>query len=104
MSEVKNNDLASHIPDSKITFVDFWAPCCGPCKGLTPILEGLEKENPDKMKLVKVNIEDNQELSEKFGIRTVPTIIVYKDGQEKQRIIGSKPKKFWEEILTADDF
>ncbi len=72
--------------------VDFWAAWCGPCKMLAPILNSVAETESDKITVGKVNIEQEQQLASKFGIRSIPTMIFFKDGKEVKRISGIKSK------------
>lgn len=72
--------------------VDFWADWCGPCKTLAPVIEELAGEYDDKVKFAKVNIDENQELAAEHGIRAVPTLLLFKDGQVVEQIVGMKSK------------
>jgi thioredoxin 1 len=72
--------------------VDFWAPWCGPCRMVGPALEEIAGEYEGKVKVVKVNVDENQQIAGSHGIRSIPTIILYSDGKEQQRIIGLRPK------------
>ncbi len=80
--------LKSSVP----CVVDFWAEWCGPCKNLTPILEEISVELKGKIKIAKVNIDDNQELAAKFSIRSIPTMIIFKDGENIDTKVGLPPK------------
>lgn len=73
---------------SGVVLVDFWAPWCGPCKMQTPILEKVVAAVGDKAVIAKVNVDENPELAAKYGIRSIPTIILLKDGESKQQLIG----------------
>lgn len=75
------------------TAVDFWAPWCGPCKMVSPVLEEIARENPGRIKVVKVNSDENQDLSSQYGIQGIPTIILFRDGREVDRLIGVAPKE-----------
>jgi thioredoxin 1 len=72
--------------------VDFWAEWCGPCKMLTPVLEELSKENESKMNIFKVNVDENQQLAVKFGIRSIPTLLFFKGGEIQEQVVGLKSK------------
>ena len=73
---------------SGVVLVDFWAPWCGPCKMQTPILEKVAAAVGDKAVIAKVNVDENPELAAKYGIRSIPTIIILKDGENKQQLVG----------------
>lgn len=72
--------------------VDFWAEWCGPCKQLSPILDDVSKEMGDKVTVAKVNIDDNPESPQKYGVRGIPTLILFKDGKPVATKVGSMPK------------
>ncbi len=81
--------LKSDVP----VLVDFWAPWCGPCKMLTPIVEALAVDYAGKAKVVKVNVDDNQQLAQQFGIRGIPTTMVFKGGEVTSTLVGMQPKE-----------
>ena len=72
--------------------VDFWAPWCAPCKMIAPTLNEIAEEEDDKVTIAKVNVDQNKELAQKFQIRNIPTLIVFKNGKEQKRIMGVKSK------------
>ncbi len=76
------------VTKSGVVLVDFWAPWCGPCKMQTPILEKVAAEIGDKAVIAKVNVDENPELAAKYGIRSIPTLILLKDGANKQQFVG----------------
>ena len=78
--------------------VDFWAPWCGPCKMITPIIEELAGEFNGKVKIGKVNVDNNQDLAAKFGIRGIPTVMLFKNGEAINSFVGLRPK---EDLATA---
>ncbi|HDZ89349.1 MAG: thioredoxin [Deltaproteobacteria bacterium] len=87
--------LKADIP----AMVDFWAEWCGPCKVVGPTVEKLAKEYEGKIKIAKMDVDQNRETPAKFGIRNIPTLILFKDGQVAQTIIGAQPKSYLEEEL-----
>jgi thioredoxin 1 len=72
--------------------VDFWAEWCGPCKVVAPILDEIVADKEGKLRLGKINVDDNQDLARRFDVMSIPTMILFKDGEPKLRIVGAKPK------------
>ena len=79
---------ASDVP----VLVDFWAEWCGPCKMISPVLEEIAEEQAGKIQVVKLNIDDNLEVTRRFDVMSIPTLILFKDGEPVSRLIGAKPK------------
>jgi thioredoxin 1 len=79
---------ASDVP----LIVDFWAEWCGPCRMVAPVLEQIASENAGKVRLAKLNVDDAPGIAQRFGIMSIPTLLVFKDGQAKKRIVGAKGK------------
>lgn len=87
--------LQSDIP----VFVDFWAPWCGPCQMIAPIVESLAEEYEGRCKVGKLNVDDNPRTAMRFGIMSIPTLMVFKDGKVIERIVGAVPKEVMEGII-----
>ena len=91
-------ELSSETFDSTISgnalpvVVDFWAPWCGPCKAIAPILEELATEETGKVKICKVNVDNNSELANRYSVRAIPTILVFKNGNVETQIVGMTSK------------
>lgn len=80
------------LQSSTPVLVDFWAPWCGPCRMLAPSIEALSKDYDGKVKIGKLNTDDNGETAAKFGIRSIPTLLIFKDGQVVNQLVGALPK------------
>ena len=101
MTTIKNcneNDFENEVLKSNLpVIVDFWAEWCGPCKMLTPILEELSNEMKNEINVVKVNLDENQDLAMKYSIRSIPTLLLFKEGNLIDTKVGLLPKS---EIVT----
>ncbi|WP_406678262.1 thioredoxin [Moorella sp. ACPs] len=81
--------------------VDFWAVWCGPCRMMAPVLDQLAEDYAGNVKFAKVNVDENQELAARYGIMSIPTLVIFKDGREVGRVIGYMPKEKLKEQLEA---
>lgn len=88
-----NKDNFKEVTSSGVSLVDFWAPWCGPCKMLLPIIDELAQEFDGKAKICKVNIDENEDLAVEHGIRSVPTLLFFKDGKLEAQMIGVQAKQ-----------
>ena len=98
MKIVNSTEFKNEI-ESGIVLVDFFATWCGPCKMLAPVLEGLSSEMEGKAKIIKVDIDQSQDLADQFQISSVPTMIVFKDGQKADMLVGFLPKERIQESI-----
>ena len=100
--EINNANFESEVLKSETpVLVDFWAEWCGPCKMLGPVLDEIAGEQAGRAKVVKVNIDDNPELAERFGIRAIPTLLFFADGTVRNQTVGVASKKAIVSALEA---
>lgn len=100
MLHLSSLNFANEIRSSHLVVVDFWAPWCGPCRALGPIVEQVASEVGPNVSIGKLDIDECPELAEKLGIQSIPTVIFFKDGAEVKRIVGLSTKA---DILAAID-
>jgi len=90
---VSDNDFAAEVLESSLpVLVDFWAEWCGPCRMVAPIVEEIGAENADKLKVVKLNVDENPGTARDYGIMSIPTLLVFRGGTAEKRIVGAKGK------------
>lgn len=94
------SDLVKHVNEDRLaaevstgtSLVDFWAPWCGPCRALAPVLDELAEEVGTQARILKVNVDENAGAATRFGVRTIPTLILFQDGKVVDRLVGGRPK------------
>jgi thioredoxin 1 len=98
--EVNDKNFKSEVLEGEgKVLVDFWAPWCGPCKMQTPILEKIAQSGASTAKITKLNTDENPETAQNFGIHSIPTIIIFENGSEVERLIGVQPENILKEKL-----
>lgn len=91
ISANKNNFNQEVLNSDKPVLIDFWAPWCGPCRMVVPLVEEIAKERSD-IKVVKINVDEEQELAMQFGVMSIPTLVVMKNGKIVNQVTGARPK------------
>ena len=97
-----NTNFDSLLQDDKLVVVDFWATWCGPCRMISPILDEAEMEMGDKFTLVKVNVDDAEEIAARFRIMSIPTLLFFKNGQVVDKTVGAMPKAMLRDKINAN--
>ena len=103
MAQIATNTSFDGLLESeKLVIVDFWATWCGPCRMLSPLLDEVEEEMADKIVVVKVNVDDADEIAMRFRIMSIPTLLFFKNGQMVDRSVGAMPKSMLVEKINAN--
>ncbi len=102
VAEVSDANFANDVVESaEPVLVDFWAPWCGPCRAIAPMVEELAAENAGSLKVVKVNIDESPKAAQDYGVSSIPTIMVFKGGEVIERFVGVQPKNRLQEAIDA---
>jgi thioredoxin 1 len=102
ISNINESEFDSIVTETEVpVIVDFWAPWCGPCRTIAPILEQIASEMGDQVKVTKVNVDENQSLAQKFNVRAIPTILLFKGGEMKEQVVGLIQKEALKQKVSA---
>ena len=102
MKVATNTNFNELLQDEKLVIVDFWATWCGPCRMLSPILDQVEEEMPDQITVVKVNVDDADEVAARYRIMSIPTLLFFKNGEMVDKTVGAMPKPALVEKIKAN--
>jgi len=92
-AEVTDSSFQQEVLESEVTvLVDFWAPWCGPCRMVAPVVDEISEQYEGQVKVVKVNTDENPNVASQYGIRSIPTLMIFKDGQRVDMVVGAVPK------------
>lgn len=97
--ELTSGNFDETVKGSGTVLVDFWAEWCGPCKMLAPLLDQLADEHVGKVKITKVNVDQEEDLARKFNVSSIPTLVIFKDGEVAEQLVGMTPKATLEQKL-----
>jgi thioredoxin len=94
ITEVNDNNFQAEVIESDVpVLVDFWAPWCGPCRMVAPVLEEIAGEKGEALKIVKLNVDDNQQTAMSYEVLSIPTLILFKNGAVAKKVVGAYPKR-----------
>ena len=102
MREVTDASFQREVLESDApVVVDFWAPWCGPCHAVEPVLNDLEREHEGKVEFVKLNIDENVETASRYGVLSIPTVILFDGGEPRETVVGARPRSYYEQALAS---
>ena len=102
VTEISDQSFETEVLQSPVpVLIDFWAPWCAPCRAIAPVVEELAKEYQGKIKVVKLNVDDNPQTPQRYGVRGIPNLILFQGGNVREQIVGAVPKKRLVDAITA---
>lgn len=99
--ELNDGNYAAFVQKNTVAMIDCWAPWCGPCRMLSPVVDQIADEMDGKVAVGKVNVDDNQQICEQFGIMSIPTLLIFKNGELAERLTGAHPKATIQDKLNG---
>ena len=103
VTEVNNQNFEEEVLKSTLpVLVDFWAPVCGPCRAVAPVVEAIAQEYQGKLKVAKLNIDDNPDIANKYFVTSIPTLFIFKDGKIAEQTVGAVNKSFLREFIDKN--
>lgn len=94
VAEVTDSSFQAEVIESEVpVLVDFWAPWCGPCRMVAPVVEEIAQERGDQLKVVKMNIDENQDTAVQFNVLSIPTLMLFRNGEVAKTVVGAYPKR-----------
>ncbi|HLQ71033.1 MAG TPA: thioredoxin [Bacillota bacterium] len=99
IAHVTDKNFAAETADG-LVLADFWAPWCGPCKMIAPVLEEIDGEMGEKVQIVKLDVDENQETAGQYGVMSIPTLLLFKDGNVVDQVVGFQPKEALVDLIN----
>ncbi len=101
IQELKSATFDEAIRKDKLVLVDFWAVWCGPCRMVSPVIDALADEYAGRVTVGKLNVDEEQEIAIRYGVMSIPTVILFKDGEEAERLVGVRPPETYRALLDG---
>ena len=102
VQQLTDSDFDSTVNGGKPVFIDFWAPWCGPCRIVGPIVEELAPSYDGKAVIAKMNVDDNPQVAQRFGVTSIPTLMMFKDGKLVDRMVGAAPRNALQQFIDRN--